>query len=155
MIKFNEAHKRTIGKSVSWRIIITLVQIINGLIVTGSLAFGIQMASLGAAVNIVLYWVHERVWNKIQWSREQAGSTYSEKWYRSISKDLSWRVIITFNNFWMPWVLTGSWKVGLSFVTVATIVNMFIYWSHERLWNIASFGKQVLDVDDTNDVLEK
>ena len=53
MIKFNEAHKRTIGKSVSWRIIITLVQIINGLIVTGSLAFGIQMASLGAAVNIV------------------------------------------------------------------------------------------------------
>jgi uncharacterized membrane protein len=55
----------------------------------------------------------------------------------------------------MPWVLTGSWKVGLSFMGVATIVNMFIYWSHERLWNIASFGKQVLDVDDTNDVLEK
>ena len=76
MIKFNEAHKRTIGKSVSWRIIITLVQIVNGLIVTGSLAFGIQMASLGAAVNIVLYWVHERVWNKIQWSREQAGSMF-------------------------------------------------------------------------------
>ena len=145
MKKFNEQHKRTIFKSVTWRIVITMVQIINGLIVTGSLMFGVKMASLGALVNIFAYWIHERVWNKIQWSREQRGTTYSEKWYRSISKDLSWRVIITFNNFWMPWLLTGSWKVGLSFMGVATLVNMVIYWSHERLWNMASYGKQVLD----------
>ena len=145
MKKFNEQHKRTIFKSVTWRIVITMVQIINGLIVTGSLMFGVKMASLGALVNIFAYWIHERVWNKIQWSREQRGTTYSEKWYRSISKDLSWRVIITFNNFWMPWLLTGSWQVGLSFMGVATLVNMVIYWSHERLWNMVSYGKQVLD----------
>ena len=148
MKKFNEQHKRTIFKSITWRIVITIVQIINGLIVTGSLMFGVKMASLGALVNIFAYWIHERVWNKIQWSREQRGDTYSEKWYRSISKDLSWRVIITFNNFWMPWLLTGSWQVGLSFMGVATLVNMVIYWSHERLWNMVSYGKQVL-TDDT------
>ena len=145
MKKFNENYTRTILKSITWRITITIVQIINGLIVTGSLMFGVKMASLGALVNIFAYWIHERVWNKIQWSREQRGDTYSEKWYRSISKDLSWRVIITFNNFWMPWLLTGSWQVGLSFMGVATLVNMVIYWSHERLWNLAPIGKQVLD----------
>jgi uncharacterized membrane protein len=99
MIKFNEAHKRTIGKSVSWRIIITLVQIVNGLIVTGSLAFGIQMASLGAAVNIVLYWVHERVWNKIQWSREQAGSTYSENGTEALVKTYRGELLLLLTTF--------------------------------------------------------
>lgn len=139
----NETYMRTVGKSISWRIVITIVQIVNGFLVTGNWIFGVKMASLGAAVNIIMYWLHERGWNKVQWSREQKGNTWLEKWYRSLGKDLSWRIIITFNNFWMPWVLTGSWKIGLSFLTVATLINMFIYWSHERIWNIIPYGKEV------------
>lgn len=143
MEKFNEKYSRTVLKSISWRIVISLVQILNGLIVTGNLTFGIQMASLGAVVNIFLYWFHERIWNSVQWSRKRDGMTFIEKWYRSLGKDLSWRIIITFNNFWMPWLLTGSWKVGLSFLTVATLINMVVYWTHERLWNAVKYGKEI------------
>lgn len=152
MSKFNEIYLRTVAKSVSWRVVITLTQIVNTLIVTGNLVLGFKIAGLSAAVNIILYWVHERVWNKIQWNRQQLGSTFKEGWTRSIGKDISWRVLQIINNFWMPFVLTGSWKIGLSFMTVATLINMFIYWSHERLWNLVPYGKQVVEEEQNTQV---
>ena len=66
---------------------------------------------------------------------------------RTISKSVTWRALITFNNFMIPYLTTGSWQTALAFLTVATLLNIVVYYTHERAWNKISWGKKSL-VDD-------
>lgn len=64
------SHARSFAKAVSWRFFGNLISfiIIFELTHNGKLAFiasGIELV-----VKIVLYYVHERVWNKVGWGRE-------------------------------------------------------------------------------------
>ena len=60
---------------------------------------------------------------------------------RSLVKALSWRVIATLITTLLVFVLTGrpefAAKVGLA----DTILKLFIYFGHERLWNRIPFGR--------------
>jgi len=64
------SHARSLVKAVSWRVFGTLISwiVIFELTHKGKLAFiasGIELV-----VKIVLYYYHERVWNKVKWGRE-------------------------------------------------------------------------------------
>lgn len=58
-----ESHKRTIARAVCWRIIATL---------TTAIWAGWSGAIMANIVLTVLHYIHERVWLKIDWGREQA-----------------------------------------------------------------------------------
>lgn len=142
--KFNEKQPRSISKVVSWRIIMTISHVINGLLVSGSIAIAAQIAGMAAIINSVLFWIHERVWNRIEWKREQNQKIkFNEKQPRTISKVVSWRIIITISNFAIPFFTTGDYTKALAFMTIATFVNMGLYWVHERVWNRVIWGKTV------------
>lgn len=144
MKRYSENQLRTIFKVVSWRIILTISHIVNAFIVTGSIITGLKIAGLATVINSVLYWVHERIWNWIQWNRRSADqSKFVEGNPRSLGKMISWRVLITVSNFLIPFILTGSWGSAVLFAGMATFVNMFIFWSHERIWNRIRYGKTV------------
>lgn len=139
---FSEKQPRSLSKVVSWRIIITISHIINGLLVTGSLAIAAQIAGTSAIINSLLYWAHERIWNMFDWHRQNNTELkFTEKQSRSFGKIISWRIIITINNFLIPYLTTGNWQLGLSFLTIATAINMVLYWAHERIWNRVVWGK--------------
>jgi uncharacterized membrane protein len=56
-----ESHKRTVIKSVTWRIVATLVTAyFTGL--SGAIIINIWMT--------IAYYLHERAWVKIKWGRE-------------------------------------------------------------------------------------
>lgn len=64
------SHARSLAKAVSWRFFGNLISfiIIYSLTHDGKLAFiasGIELV-----VKIVLYYCHERAWNKVKWGRE-------------------------------------------------------------------------------------
>jgi uncharacterized membrane protein len=40
--------------------------------------------------------------------------------------------------------MTGSWGQAALFAGMATVVNIALYWSHERLWNWIRWGKNIL-----------
>ena len=65
----SEQPKRSIAKSLSWRAIGTLDTIFISWIITGTLtlAFSIGLVELGT--KMVLYFLHERMWNSIKWGR--------------------------------------------------------------------------------------
>ena len=67
---------------------------------------------------------------------------FNEGNWRSLVKDMSWRVVITGSNFFLPYFVTGSLKYGLTIMGLATLVNMTIYFCHERLWNLFSWGRE-------------
>jgi uncharacterized membrane protein len=144
MKKYNEGQLRTIFKVVSWRILLTISHIVNAFIATGSIMLGLKIAGVATVINSVLYWGHERVWNWIQWNRRSATeSKFVEGNPRSLSKMISWRILITSSNFFIPYILTGSWGAAVIFAGMATFVNMFIFWAHERVWNRIKYGKNV------------
>lgn len=143
---FKEEHPRTVAKVVSWRILLTASHIINAFIVTGSLLMGLQIAGLAAVINSVLFWLHERGWNIAQWNRNADDlKQFVEGQSRSFSKIVTWRILITSSNFVIPFIMTGSWGQAALFGGIATVVNIFLFWAHERIWNRVSWGKSVAD----------
>ena len=60
---------------------------------------------------------------------------------RHILKTISWRIIGTLDTIILSWVITGSWKIGLSIGGVEVITKMILYFFHERAWyKFSKFG---------------
>jgi uncharacterized membrane protein len=145
-MKYTEQHKRSIAKTLTIRICFSLSHLLNGFIVSGSWIIGAQIVGIAAVVNMALHWLHERAWNYAQWNRKDGDSKmFVDGHPRTISKSITWRMLITINNFMIPYLLTGSWKAAAAFLTIATIMNIIIYYTHERVWNKFSWGRAVKD----------
>ena len=142
MTIFKETQQRSIAKTLTIRVLFSLSHLVNGFIVSGSWIIGAQILGIAAVVNMFLHWAHERVWNWVQWNR-QPGDTkmFLDGQPRTISKSITWRALITINNFMIPYILTGSWKAAVAFLTIATVMNIVIYYTHERVWNRFTWGK--------------
>lgn len=143
MSKFEETHARSIAKTCTVRVCFTLSHIFNGWLVTGELMKGITIASFAVVINMLLFWLHERTWNWVQWNRKPRDTMmFVDGHPRTISKSVTWRVLITINNFMIPFLTTGSWQTALAFLTVATLLNTIVYYVHERTWNLVKWGKK-------------
>lgn len=60
---------------------------------------------------------------------------------RHILKTISWRVLGTIDTIILSWLITGSWKLGLSIGGVEVITKMVLYFLHERAWyKFSKFG---------------
>jgi uncharacterized membrane protein len=65
-----------------------------------------------------------------------------EKWTRSLSNVVSWRVTVTLSNFLGAWLASGSLSAGLKFAGYAILVNSLLYYLHERFWNRVEWAKE-------------
>ena len=60
---------RSLIKSLTWRLIAIITTFISIYIITGKIEFALQGTVLTNTINFILYYAHERGWNKIQWGR--------------------------------------------------------------------------------------
>lgn len=67
---FYEKAMRSLGKVVTWRILVTITNFVGGYLASGSWMVGLGVVSFALVVNSILYFVHERVWNKIDAGKE-------------------------------------------------------------------------------------
>lgn len=63
--KFVETAMRSLGKVVTWRILVTITNFVGGYLASGSWKVGLGVVSFALVVNSILYFFHERAWNKI------------------------------------------------------------------------------------------
>ena len=68
--KFYERVLRSLGKVVTWRILVTITNFIGGWLASGSWQVGLGVVSFALVVNSVLYYFHERIWNRINAGKE-------------------------------------------------------------------------------------
>lgn len=61
---------RSILKAVSWRVIGTLDTIFISWLLTGEVKTALAIGSMELITKMLLYFGHERVWNKINYGRE-------------------------------------------------------------------------------------
>lgn len=65
-----ERFSRSLLKSVSWRVIGTLDTVVISYIITGELAFALSIGGIELITKMVLYVIHERLWDKINWGKK-------------------------------------------------------------------------------------
>lgn len=61
--------KRTLAKTISWRVIGTLDTVIIAYIITGTINSAISIGGIELVTKMALYFFHERTWNKINWGK--------------------------------------------------------------------------------------
>ncbi|MHA7830331.1 MAG: DUF2061 domain-containing protein [Flagellimonas sp.] len=65
----SESPKRSVVKSISWRIVGTLDTILISWAVTGTLSMAFSIGLVELVTKMVLYFFHERIWNSIKWGK--------------------------------------------------------------------------------------
>ena len=61
---------RSIAKTVSWRIVGTMDTIAISWILTGEIETAMAIGSVELVTKMILYFGHERIWNKINFGKE-------------------------------------------------------------------------------------
>ena len=64
-----ELKKRTLVKTMTWRVTASLTTFLIAWILTGDLLLGVSIGSIEAVAKIFLYYYHERIWNNINWAK--------------------------------------------------------------------------------------
>ena len=70
--KWIEKAMRSLGKVVTWRILVTITNFIGGWLASGSWQVGLGVVSFALVVNSILYYFHERSWNRLDWGKQEA-----------------------------------------------------------------------------------
>ena len=70
--------------------------------------------------------------DKIYPSKNQQNDSHS----KSVIKAISWRIIGTIDTILISWWLTGTLSVALSIGSIEIFSKFFLYYGHERLWNL-------------------
>ena len=135
--------KRSFIKAISWRVIGSIDTFILSLIIinffsnkyTYDLAF--YIAALELVTKTVIYYIHERLWNRINIGRIR--ETVNR--FRSIVKVITWRITASLDTFFISYIITGrfDWATSIAFFEIIT--KAILYYLHERGWNKVNWGR--------------
>lgn len=71
-----ENKKRTIVKTISWRVTGSLDTMFISYLITGNLQIAASIGLIEVFTKMLLYYFHERVWNKIKFGRKNYDPEY-------------------------------------------------------------------------------
>ncbi|HBM17301.1 MAG TPA: hypothetical protein DD381_13320 [Lentisphaeria bacterium] len=66
-----ERHYRSLLKAISWRTVGTFDTMLISFIITGHLSWAISIGFIEVFTKMILYYLHERIWNKIRIGKTQ------------------------------------------------------------------------------------
>jgi uncharacterized membrane protein len=66
-----DSPSRSLVKAVSWRITGSGTTFLISYIISGNFTVAGSIASVQLIANTLLYFVHERVWDRVQWGRKR------------------------------------------------------------------------------------
>lgn len=64
-----ESKKRSITKTISWRVLATLTTMMLVFIFTGDLSLMVGVGFFEVILKMIIYYFHERTWDKILWGK--------------------------------------------------------------------------------------
>ena len=135
--------KRSLLKSISWRILGSIDTFILSLIIINyssdfySYDLAIYIASMEIITKIFLYYFHERIWNLFKIGRlfDHVNRT------RSFIKAVTWRITASLDTFILSYIITGRFDWATSIAIFEIVTKAFLYYFHERVWNKYNWGR--------------
>lgn len=70
-MKFYEHHKRSLIKALTFRLFILIVDFSAIIVITGRYDIALTIVIFSSLTHTILYFIHERMWNKIHWGKEK------------------------------------------------------------------------------------
>ena len=67
--KKHEKMRRSLVKTISWRVIGTLDTIVISYLITGETNLALSIGFVELITKMLLYFFHERAWNRIKWGK--------------------------------------------------------------------------------------
>lgn len=64
-----ETHGRSLAKALSWRFFATVITATIAYVLTGELRFAIEIGLIDTVVKLVIYFAHERIWQRIPYGK--------------------------------------------------------------------------------------
>ena len=135
--------KRSLVKSLSWRVLGSIDTFVLSFVIinfstddyTYDLAF--YIAGLEVLTKTVIYYLHERIWNKSNIGR--IGDRVKRT--RSLIKAFTWRIMASLDTFLLSYVITSrfDWATSIAFFEIIT--KAILYYFHERGWNKIKWGR--------------
>lgn len=133
-----DSHPRSFVKGVSWRTVGTIDTIVLSFIVTGSIADSFKIGLTEILTKVFLYYLHERVWDKIPWGRIHGkGPTHG----RSLVKGISWRAVGTLDTMFIAYVITGVPLNAVAIGGFELFTKIALFYLHERIWGKIWWGR--------------
>ncbi len=68
-----ETKTRSVVKSIVWRLLCIVVSIIVSFFLTGNWDIAVAIGTIYNVITMILYYFHERMWNKIAWGIKSPG----------------------------------------------------------------------------------
>lgn len=133
-----DSHFRSIIKGITWRITGTIDTMVMAFIVTGQLSNAIKIGLVEVCTKLILYYLHERFWNRISYGRiNGVGPSHS----RSLIKGISWRAIGTLDTIFVSYLITGQTLSALKIGGLEIFSKIALYYFHERIWATVKWGR--------------
>lgn len=135
-----ESQIRSIIKSLSWRCVAILDTLVVVLLITCyfdqcSLVFAFTIGFLEFFFKSVVYYIHERIWQRIQISNRTQS-------IRTVYKSISWRVIATIMTYIIAGaIISDSNEIATYIALIEVFSKTILYYIHERLWLILPLGR--------------
>lgn len=130
---------RSLTKAISWRLIGTMDTVAISLLITGELITAFSIGITELVSKTILYYLHERVWNKASWGRSEAGPTHG----RSLLKGISWRILGTTDTILLAYFFSGTIKAAVSIGGIELVTKITLYYLHERVWAAIPWGRHL------------
>ncbi len=131
------SHKRHIAKAVTWRLVGTVDTILLSWFITGNPLTGLKIGLAEVITKMVLYYLHERVWFKVNLSKNGVAL---ESRKRHLAKTVTWRLVGTMDTMVLSWIISGNPVMGLKIGLAELLTKMILYYFHERIWYRSRFG---------------
>jgi len=106
-------------------------------VISGNPMIGLQVGFAEVVTKMILYYLHERVWFKINLSK---GGKILESRKRHISKAVTWRFFGTMDTMLLAWLISGNPLIGMKIGIAEVFTKMALYYVHERIWYRTNFG---------------
>jgi uncharacterized membrane protein len=68
-VESKEKIKRSLVKTISWRVIGTIDTVLITWLITRTLTIAFSIGAIELISKMILYFFHERVWNSIKWGK--------------------------------------------------------------------------------------
>lgn len=72
--KFQNSHKRHLAKTITWRVVGTVDTMVIAWIISGDPMIGLQVGLAEVFTKMILYYIHERLWYKLNFGLERRQS---------------------------------------------------------------------------------
>jgi len=135
-----ESHARSVLKGITWRITAMMDTVTIAWLVTADVTTALKIGSIEWITKIMLYYVHERIWGRIDWAKSQ-----KEAHHRSFLKGVTWRATGSIDTTMISWLVTGRPSSAFKIGGIEVITKITLFYLHERVWAQIPWGKESME----------